>query len=138
MSKKTYISINSPCLVTTVKVNGSDTVVGFRKTHGATARIGGVFATDDEVLQRALEADSSYGIDYRLCTEEPDASSVADTGDGSYTEIEEVHDRQTAIEWAASALSLELPVRMTGEKIRSELARRGYRFPRWTERSVTR
>ncbi len=137
MSKKTYISINSPCLITTVKVDGRDTVVRFCRTHGSVACGRGVFATDDGALQLALESDSSYGIDYRLCTEESDALPVAASGD-SYTDIEEVHNRQTAIEWAASALSLELPVRMTGEKIRSELARRGYRFPRWTERSVAK
>ena len=62
----------------------------------------------------------------------------ADTDDGAYVEVPEVHNRQTAIEWAASELSLALPVKMTSDKIRSELAQRGYRFPQWTERSVVK
>ena len=55
-----------------------------------------------------------------------------------FFEVAEVHNRQTAIEWAASELSLALPVKMTSDKIRSELAQRGYRFPQWTERSVVK
>lgn len=137
MSRKTYISINYPCLITTVKVDGADTLVRFGRSRGAASSRGGVFSTDDEALQRALEADSAFGVDYELYGNGSHKADVA-AAEGPYTDVPEVHNRQTAIEWAASELSLVLPVRMTGDKIRDELARRGYRFPRWAERSERR
>lgn len=136
MSRKTYISINYPCLITTVEVNGTDTVVRFGKS-GPSCR-GGLFVTDDETLQRALETDSAYGIDYELYGRERDTAPDTAADEDSYVEVPEVHNRQTAIEWAASELSLVLPVKMSSQKIRTALAQRGYRFPRWTERSVDR
>ncbi len=138
MSKKTYISINSPRLITTLSVGGSETVVRFERRHGAPACRNGVFITGDESLQRALESDSAYGVDYEVFGGQRHVAVDADTDDGAYVEVPEVHNRQTAIEWAASELSLALPVKMTSDKIRSELAQRGYRFPQWTERSVVK
>lgn len=131
--KKTYISKNSLRLVTTVCVEGEEVTVAFGGGRCAPLWRNGSFSTDNESLQRALEADPAYNRDYE--SEKGVERGADDEEMVLCMAVEQVHDKQSALRWAQEALGVRMSGKMTARRIRDAVAKRGYCFPNWKERA---
>lgn len=127
---KIYETINSARLVTDVTIEGRCRVLSFEGGAVSPWRAG-LFQTDDEILQRAIEESPSYGKSFRLrmCVETPSVVK-----EQVLKNIAHVTNKQMAIEWVRIHLGIVYSLATNPEVIRQSAVEKGYSFLNWTKR----
>lgn len=129
---KSYISLNSLHLTTTIEVDGIPTVIAFKGGRLTPTRINGRFVTDCENLQKSIESDKGFNNDFALLVNPPQSDSVTLEDEGNkYIKIEGVKSKQMAIEWIETNLDTELPKKMNNYAIKKYVNDYGYDFCDW-------
>lgn len=128
---KRYKALNSLHLTTSVELNNVPVVIEFRGGYISNSkRLNGIFITEDEKLQMAIESDLGYGVDFVLCESEGLVGNSAENRCEPIM-VEEVKTRQLAIEWVLQNFNIEVSSKMNGRDIRKVALERGYVFPQW-------
>lgn len=123
---KRYIALNSLSLATNISVGDTCVSINFRGGRTTPTRVNGMFTTDNKELQEAIEADSGYGKSFiEYFVERNEAPGAEKTS----TPIDEVINRQSAIEWLYTNLGIELPSYSSILKIKECALENGYCFP---------
>ncbi len=123
---KIYETINEVRLVITVGVGTETQTISFTGGRLYPNRRNGTFRTDDKRLQDALESDTAYGVEYRL------KESIEVTKENTpLLTVEEVTNRQSAIEWMRRKLGIKFGITAKSETIIARAADSGYVFINW-------
>ncbi|MFI3268263.1 MAG: hypothetical protein R3Y51_06050 [Rikenellaceae bacterium] len=129
---KSYISLNSLHLTTTIDVDGIPTVIAFKGGRLVPNRVNGRFVTSSEILQKAIENDVGFNKDFALIVNPPEKdASFFESDQNKYIKIEGIKNKQMAIEWVATNLDAELPKKMNQHAIKQYVNSYGYDFCDW-------
>ncbi len=123
---KVYETIGTARLVTSIMVNGNPITITFAGGQLQPSFRRGTYRTNSLEIQQALEQDSAFGVEYRL------KSETAITAEPrKMTTVEEVVNRQTAIEWMRRELGIKLNITTKSQRIIERAAENGYLFINW-------
>lgn len=127
---KTYISINHVHLTTNIVVKELPTVIEFKGGSIYPKRRNGVFSTDDNYIQKAIESDNSYNIEFKLIEYDNNTkiAEIAVKGNTSITDVPCVKNKQMAIEWLSTNLNIKTHPSMTYDQIKNVAYERGITF----------
>lgn len=130
---KRYISLNCLHLTTSVIVDKLIFVIEFKGGRMSPERLNGTFTTDNTTLQKAIESDSNYGVEFTLykTNVEKKVKNKPKREKNNYSNIESVNNRQKAVEWIASKLNIEIPKTMISINIKHVAQERGFVFENW-------
>ncbi len=123
---KIYETINEVRLVMNVTCGDESKTVTFSGGRLFPERRNGTYRTDDPQMQRALESDSAFGVDF--CLKE---SIEISKENKELLTVEEVVNRQSAIEWMRRTLGVKFNVTTKSETIIAHAAESGYVFINW-------
>ncbi len=123
---KIYETVNEVRLTITIDNSGTPQDIVFEGGRLYPQRKNGTFRTDNPQLQKSLESDSSFGIDFRL-KEKIEITSA----NRELLTVEEVTNRQSAIEWMRRVLGVKFNITTKSETIVARAAESGYLFINW-------
>lgn len=130
---KSYISLNSLHLTTSITINDIPVVVEFTGGRLSPSRLNGRFVTDSELIQKALEKDINFNKEFALMEDEQknNKKQPKTAVENLYINVPEVKNRQMAIEWIAENLDTELTKNMSQSTIKKYVNKYGYNFSEW-------
>ncbi len=114
---KTYISLNAGYLSTSVKTPSGRAFITFQKHR---------FTTADTTLQQAIEEDSGYGEEFIEAPQPKPVQPVPQPA--SLTPVEEVHNKQQALEYLRLHYGTELRPATGIARIRATAEQYGISF----------
>lgn len=124
---KIYETINDARLVTTIEIGGENRVITFSGGRLSPEWRAAVFQCEEPNIQMALEKSSSYNISYRLRTTVSAVEPKIELHN-----VEEVFNKQSAIEWLRIKFAVRLAASTSVRQIEQIAAERGYTFLNWS------
>ncbi|MEG1794636.1 MAG: hypothetical protein RRZ64_05385 [Rikenellaceae bacterium] len=111
--RKRYVVKEGCNLVTTIFANEKEYSIEFRGGATYPTYTKGSFVTDDHVLQKAIESDRGFNVSF----EAEDTYPVKTQQQIVLCEVDDVLDRQMAIEWIYNHFDVRLPIRSRKSEI---------------------
>lgn len=129
---KIYETIEAARLVTTIEVGTENKTIVF--VGGAVYPMwrSGIFTTGEVSIQEAIEKSSSFGVSYRL---KESVNSMKKSDDKVVLKnIEEVRNKQSAIEWMRINMFQSYTIATSADLIRDMAYQEGYLFINWIKK----